>query len=152
MGDAISRAFVPLLFLPIGGGLFSEIGMIPALWPDRMMVVFFSIQFLDLVVWIIDRGRFRRGRRGIHLWKVIYHNISKKMEKKQVVNYREYGSRVEIHRPSTIVREGSDAVGNEANKDWVNAFIKYVRLLKVAPGSRSNRGFLDLVPTQCASR
>jgi acyl transferase domain-containing protein/thioester reductase-like protein/NAD(P)-dependent dehydrogenase (short-subunit alcohol dehydrogenase family) len=56
-----------------------------------------------------------------------------------------YGLRVEIHRPSTIVREGSDAVGDEADKDWVNAFIKYVRLLKAAPESRSNRGFLDLV-------
>ncbi|KXG46602.1 Male sterility, NAD-binding [Penicillium griseofulvum] len=56
-----------------------------------------------------------------------------------------YGLRVEIYRPSTIVRKGSDTVGDEADKDWVNAFIKYVRLLKAAPESRSNSGFLDLV-------
>ncbi|GAW27324.1 putative polyketide synthase [Rosellinia necatrix] len=56
-----------------------------------------------------------------------------------------YGLHVEIHRPSTIVREGEDALGDEAEKDWVNAFVKYVRLLKAAPESRSNRGFLDLV-------
>ncbi|KAI0477624.1 putative polyketide synthase [Xylariaceae sp. FL0804] len=56
-----------------------------------------------------------------------------------------YGLHVEIHRPSTIVREGDDAVGSEAEKDWVNAFVKYVRLLKAAPESKSNRGFLDLV-------
>ncbi|KAI3390259.1 hypothetical protein diail_10799, partial [Diaporthe ilicicola] len=55
------------------------------------------------------------------------------------------GLRVEIHRPPTIVREGRDAVGSEADKDWVNAFVKYVRLLRAAPESRSNRGFLDLV-------
>ncbi|QYS96931.1 Carrier domain-containing protein [Trichoderma simmonsii] len=53
--------------------------------------------------------------------------------------------RVEIHRPSTIVREGSDAVGDEAEKDWVNAFIKYARILGAAPESRRNRGFMDLV-------
>lgn len=56
-----------------------------------------------------------------------------------------YGLRVEIHRPSTIVREGKDAIGDEADKDWVNAFLKYVRMLKAAPESRRNRGFLDLV-------
>ncbi|KAJ5424462.1 Male sterility NAD-binding [Penicillium cf. griseofulvum] len=56
-----------------------------------------------------------------------------------------YGLRVEIHRPSTIMREGSDAVGDKADKDWVTALIKYVKLLKAAPESRSNRGFLDLV-------
>lgn len=56
-----------------------------------------------------------------------------------------YGLHVEMHRPSTIIREGDDAVGDEAEKDWVNAFVKYVRVLKAAPESRSNRGYLDLV-------
>lgn len=53
--------------------------------------------------------------------------------------------RVEIHRPSTIVRNGSDAIGDEAEKDWVNAFLKDAKILKAAPKTRRGRGFMDLV-------
>ncbi|TVY94480.1 Polyketide synthase-nonribosomal peptide synthetase [Lachnellula willkommii] len=56
-----------------------------------------------------------------------------------------YGLRVCIHRPSTIVREGEDALGQRADKDWVNAFLTYVRRLNAIPRAERNRGNLDLV-------
>ncbi|KAI1135888.1 putative polyketide synthase [Hypoxylon sp. FL0543] len=56
-----------------------------------------------------------------------------------------HGLRVCIHRPSAIIREGDDAVGKEAEKDWVNAFLAFVRKLKTAPKIVSNHGSLDLV-------
>ncbi|KAI0398721.1 putative polyketide synthase [Xylaria palmicola] len=59
-----------------------------------------------------------------------------------------HGLYVVIHRPSTIVREGDDAVGPEAQKDWVNAFLLYVRKLKAAPKMKRGAGVLDLVHSQ----
>ncbi|KAI1073512.1 putative polyketide synthase [Whalleya microplaca] len=53
--------------------------------------------------------------------------------------------RVFIHRPSTIVREGDDAVGLEAERDWVNALMTYVKKSKAAPKAKGNLGALDLV-------
>ena len=56
-----------------------------------------------------------------------------------------YGLRVCIHRPSTIVREGEDALGQRAERDWVNAFLTYARRLNAVPRAERNRGNLDLV-------
>lgn len=58
--------------------------------------------------------------------------------------------RVCIHRPSTIIREGADAVGEKANLDWVNAMIHYARKRKSVPIVQRNRGALDLVHVQNA--
>ncbi|KAI1100574.1 putative polyketide synthase [Jackrogersella minutella] len=58
---------------------------------------------------------------------------------------KQYRMRVFIHRPSTIIREGEDAVGLEAEKDWVNALLTYVKKLKAAPETKRNTGALDLV-------
>lgn len=62
----------------------------------------------------------------------------------QQVN-RQFGLRVWIHRPSTIVREGLDAQGATAQRDWVNGFLQYVRVTKKAPRLLHNKGALDLV-------
>lgn len=59
-----------------------------------------------------------------------------------------HGLDVCIHRPSTIVREGEDARGSKASKDWVNVLLQYVRLLKAAPKVQHIRGALDLVYVQ----
>ncbi|KAK9775091.1 putative Carrier domain-containing protein [Seiridium cardinale] len=56
-----------------------------------------------------------------------------------------YGLRVCIHRPSAIIREGVDAIGEEAEKDWVNALLTFVNKLKAAPKVERNQGVLDLV-------
>ncbi|KAI0469085.1 putative polyketide synthase [Xylaria cf. heliscus] len=56
-----------------------------------------------------------------------------------------YGLQVYIHRPSTILREGDDAMGEKAEKDWVNALLVFVRRLKAAPMIDRNPGTLDLV-------
>ncbi|KAK3317501.1 putative polyketide synthase [Cercophora scortea] len=50
-----------------------------------------------------------------------------------------------IHRPSTIVREGADAVGLKASLDWVNAMMKYASQSRTVPTINRNRGALDLV-------
>jgi nucleoside-diphosphate-sugar epimerase len=57
----------------------------------------------------------------------------------------EYGMRVFIHRPSTIVREGEDAEDPEAERDWINAFLAYVKKLKAVPMTKRMAGALDLV-------
>lgn len=59
-----------------------------------------------------------------------------------------YGLGAWIHRPSTIVREGEDAEGEKAQKDWVNALLAYVRTMKAAPRVKHIRGALDLVHVQ----
>lgn len=56
-----------------------------------------------------------------------------------------YGLRVAIHRPSTIIREGQDAIGPTAEKDWINAFLCYVKKLKTVPSMERTDGALDLV-------
>ncbi|KAK6066568.1 lovastatin nonaketide synthase [Seiridium cupressi] len=53
--------------------------------------------------------------------------------------------RVCIHWPSAIIREGVDAIGEEAKKDWVNALLTFVNKLKAAPKVERNQGVLDLV-------
>ncbi|KAI1354752.1 putative polyketide synthase [Xylaria sp. FL0043] len=57
----------------------------------------------------------------------------------------QYGLRVVIHRPSTIIREGSDAIGPTAEKDWINAFLTYVKKLRSVPSMERKDGRLDLV-------
>ncbi|KAI1407896.1 putative polyketide synthase [Hypoxylon sp. FL1857] len=55
-----------------------------------------------------------------------------------------------IHRPSTIIREGVDSVGEKAELDWVNAMLQYAKKYKTVPRIRRNRGALDLVFVQNA--
>lgn len=58
------------------------------------------------------------------------------------------GLRVSIHRPSTILREAHtrDADEPRAGLDWVNALLRYVRLLGAVPRVENNiGGALDLV-------
>jgi len=43
------------------------------------------------------------------------------------------------------VREGEDALGQRAEKDWINAFLTYARRLNAMPRAERNRGNLDLV-------
>ncbi|KAI0194522.1 putative polyketide synthase [Xylaria flabelliformis] len=57
----------------------------------------------------------------------------------------EYGMRIFIHRPSTIIREGEDAIGAIAEKDWINAFLVHVRKLRAVPTMERKDGALDLV-------
>ncbi|KAI1423496.1 putative polyketide synthase [Xylaria sp. FL1777] len=57
----------------------------------------------------------------------------------------EYEMRIVIHRPSTIIREGSDAIGPTAEKDWINAFLAYVKKLRAVPTMERKDGALDLV-------
>ncbi|KAI0455320.1 putative polyketide synthase [Xylaria acuta] len=57
----------------------------------------------------------------------------------------EYEMRVVIHRPSTIIREGKDAIGPTAEKDWINAFLAYVKKLRAVPAMERKDGALDLV-------
>ncbi|GAW19042.1 hypothetical protein ANO14919_085260 [Xylariales sp. No.14919] len=57
----------------------------------------------------------------------------------------EYAMRIVIHRPSTIIREGEDAIGPTADKDWINAFLAYVKKLRAVPTMERKDGALDLV-------
>jgi nucleoside-diphosphate-sugar epimerase len=59
--------------------------------------------------------------------------------------YDLYGLPVCIHRPSTILREGADAVGARAQLDWVNALLHWARAIEAVPRIKNNRGALDLV-------
>ncbi|KAI0889613.1 polyketide synthase [Annulohypoxylon maeteangense] len=52
---------------------------------------------------------------------------------------------VYIYRPSTIIREGVDDVTAQAELDWVNSLLRYIRKLKIAPQVENNHGVLDLV-------
>lgn len=53
-----------------------------------------------------------------------------------------------IHRPSTIIREGADAVGKKAELDWLNAMIFYAKKSRTVPKVHRNHGMLDLVSVQ----
>ncbi|KAI0110919.1 hypothetical protein GGR51DRAFT_557922 [Nemania sp. FL0031] len=55
-----------------------------------------------------------------------------------------------IHRPSTIVREGDDAVGSRASLDWVNMMLHHARKLRCVPRFERRRGAFDLVLAQTA--
>jgi thioester reductase-like protein len=50
-----------------------------------------------------------------------------------------------LHRPSTIMRQGEDAVGMKAQLDWVHALLDYARKSRTVPRIRHNNGALDLV-------
>ncbi|KAI0097723.1 putative polyketide synthase [Nemania sp. FL0031] len=56
-----------------------------------------------------------------------------------------YGLGVLIYRPSTILRDGDDAVGPAAQRDWVNAFLLYTQKLKAVPEMKRRVGALDFV-------
>jgi nucleoside-diphosphate-sugar epimerase len=64
-----------------------------------------------------------------------------------------YGLPVCIHRPSTILREGADAVGTRAQLDWVNALLHWAKAIEAVPQIKNNTGALDLVriSTACDS-
>jgi thioester reductase-like protein len=55
-----------------------------------------------------------------------------------------------IHRPSTIIREGADAVGQKAELDWINALLRHARKSRTVPKINRNRGAIDLVSIQTA--
>lgn len=56
-----------------------------------------------------------------------------------------FGLRIRIQRPSTIIREGDDAIKAEAELDWVNALLHYSHMIKAAPKAEHNKGAFDLV-------
>ena len=58
--------------------------------------------------------------------------------------------RVCIHRPSTIMRQGEDAMTSKAQLDWVNALLHYARQIRAVPRVQHNRGSLDLVRVKSA--
>ncbi|KAI1445302.1 polyketide synthase [Annulohypoxylon stygium] len=55
------------------------------------------------------------------------------------------GFSVCIYRPSTIIREGVDDITAQAELDWVNSLLRYIRKMKIAPQVEHNYGVLDLV-------
>ncbi|KAH7324402.1 polyketide synthase PksF [Stachybotrys elegans] len=57
----------------------------------------------------------------------------------------QHGLPVCVHRPSTILREGADAEGVEAQMDWINALIDYSRRLQAVPRVTRTVGSLDFV-------
>ncbi|KAG5745013.1 hypothetical protein H9Q70_012287 [Fusarium xylarioides] len=63
-----------------------------------------------------------------------------------------YGLPVFIHRPSTILREGTDDETAEAEFDWVNSLLRYAHRIKAVPRIDHTRGAFDLVyiQTVCA--
>ncbi|KAI1456609.1 polyketide synthase [Annulohypoxylon moriforme] len=57
-----------------------------------------------------------------------------------------------IYRPSTIIREGADDATAQAELDWVNSLLRYIRKLGIAPRVAHNHGVLDLVRVEtCCS-
>jgi thioester reductase-like protein len=56
--------------------------------------------------------------------------------------------KVVIQRPSTIIREGSDAAVARAEFDWVNALLHYSHKIKAVPRVDHNKGTFDLVSVQ----
>ena len=55
------------------------------------------------------------------------------------------GTNVWIHRPSTIIREGTDATNSAAAIDWMNALVTYMVKTKSVPTLKNLKGALDLV-------
>lgn len=60
----------------------------------------------------------------------------------------QYGLRVCIQRPSTIIREGDDATTTKADFDWVNALIHYSHTIQAVPKVQHSSGAFDLVYVQ----
>ena len=59
--------------------------------------------------------------------------------------HEQYNLPVCIYRPSTIIREGVDTTTAQAELDWVNALLHYIRKIGAAPKVEHNHGGLDLV-------
>lgn len=59
-----------------------------------------------------------------------------------------YGLKVWIQRPSTIIREGDDAITAKADFDWVNALLHYAHRIQAVPRVQHNKGAFDLVYVQ----
>lgn len=59
-----------------------------------------------------------------------------------------YGLKVWIQRPSTIIREGDDAITAKAEFDWVNALLHYAHRIQAVPKVQHNKGAFDLVYVQ----
>lgn len=55
-----------------------------------------------------------------------------------------YNLEICIHRPSTIIREGNDAITTKAEFDWVNALIQYSHQTKTVPLVQHSSGAFDL--------
>ena len=58
------------------------------------------------------------------------------------------GLSVWIQRPSTIVREGDDAITAAADFDWVNTLLHYSHRIQAVPRIENNKGTFDLVYVQ----
>ncbi|KAJ4303039.1 hypothetical protein N0V90_001930 [Kalmusia sp. IMI 367209] len=58
---------------------------------------------------------------------------------------KQHGVNVWIHRPSTIIREGTDATNSAAQIDWMNALVGYMLKTKSVPSLKNLKGALDLV-------
>ncbi|KAI1155570.1 male sterility protein-domain-containing protein [Nemania diffusa] len=61
---------------------------------------------------------------------------------------KDHGLPVWIHRPSTILCEGSDAEGERASLDWLHGLARYARILKAVPRIMHVTGALDMVHVQ----
>ena len=59
--------------------------------------------------------------------------------------HRQHGINVWIHRPSTIIREGADAVNQAAALDWMIALVAYMLKTHAVPSIKNLRGALDFV-------
>jgi thioester reductase-like protein len=56
-----------------------------------------------------------------------------------------------IHRPSTIIRKGTDATNAAAQIDWMNALVAYMRKTRAVPMLANLKGALDLVQVKTAT-
>ena len=64
---------------------------------------------------------------------------------------KQRGVPVYVHRPSTIIREGTDATNAAAQIDWMNGLIEYMRKTRAVPSLKNLRGALDLVYLKSAT-
>lgn len=65
--------------------------------------------------------------------------------------HKQHSVNVWIHRPSTIIREGADAVNTAAQTDWMNALMAYMRKTQAVPVLKNLRGALDFVSVRNAT-
>ena len=59
-----------------------------------------------------------------------------------------YGLKVWMQRPSTIIREGDDAITAKAEFDWINALLQSAHRIQAVPKVQHSRGAIDLVHVQ----
>lgn len=64
---------------------------------------------------------------------------------------QQHGVNVWIHRPSTIIRAGTDATNAAAQIDWMNALVAYMRKTRAVPLLVNLKGALDLVHVKNAT-